>query len=103
MKKVEVNQIFYFVLWRKFPTIHEGRITYVSKDKLEVRIDVDVDMCKSYGGGAFQAETRKFYETEEAARQSIKQYVTQEIKSAQDYHDKLLKRYNACLTKPVKK
>lgn len=104
MKNIELNQIFYFVLWDKFPTIHEAKITHLSPNKSEVRIEVDVpNMCKAFSGGAFQSEKRKYHETEEGARQAIQQYVTQQIKIAQDYHDKLLKRYNASLTKPIKK
>lgn len=104
MKNIELNQIFYFVLWDKFPTIHEAKITHLSQNKSEVRFEVGVsNMCKAYSGGAFQAEKRKFYETEQGARQAIEKYVAEQIKIAQDYHDKLLRRYNASLTKPIKK
>lgn len=99
-----VGQIIYYVDWKKYPTIHEARVT-VSTDKL-VTVSLDLPICKSYSGGCFYDSytlNRKFFLTEESARNAIINDMTQLILASIAAHESLVKRANNTLTKPVKK
>ena len=105
-KQLTKGQTLYYIHWSKYPTIHECQVASVSANQKEVRISIDLDICKAFSGGSFHTSHilgHKFHFTEASARNKINQEMDDLIKLAESTYLDTVNRANKCRIRPIKK
>jgi len=100
------GQKLYYIHWSKYPTIHECEVASVSANQKDVRINIDLDICKAFSGGSFHSHNylgHKFHITEESARNSVAEEMEDLIKQAESTYQDIINRANKCKIRPIKK
>jgi len=104
METLKTGQILYYVNWTKYPTIHEAKITSVTPNQKAVKVELNLNVCKAYSGGAFQQFElgHKYFLTEKAARDQVQDYMYEILEQAQKDMTKLTSKYIASQTQTIK-
>jgi len=102
---LSVGQILYYVDWKKYPTIHECKIIDLTPNQKGVKIQINLDICKAFGGGAFQQSHtlgRKFFTCEQKARNAVQDHMYKIMEESLKSHQTVLKKYIASQTQTIK-